>query len=266
VIPSAGLARSKRGRRAATIATLLVLGALTIAQGPQMQFRLPRTQPPRFFGTLLICRTTGSGKTRAVVFPHWKHRSRYTCRVCHLELDFALRTNSTEITEQANREGAYCGACHNGRIAFAGNEANCHRCHTGTIEGSDEGFGALLNLPGAEFGNRVDWSRALALGEIKPVASLTDETAPIHLDKTLTLEAEWSFVPPAIFPHGEHERWIDCANCHPALFNIGKKTTKHFSMASSLRGDFCGVCHIRVAFPMNDCKRCHPTMDHAPAL
>jgi hypothetical protein len=24
-----------------------------------------------------------------------------------------------------------------------------------------------------------------------------------------------------------------------------------------LQREFCGVCHLTVAFPMNDCKRCH---------
>jgi hypothetical protein len=29
-------------------------------------------------------------------------------------------------------------------------------------------------------------------------------------------------------------------------------------MARILKREFCGVCHLTVAFPMNDCKRCHP--------
>lgn len=256
----------RRRSRAGLLVAALVFSAVATGQMRERAFRLPHTQPPRLFGTVLISRATRSGDTKSVAFSHWKHRSRYTCRVCHLELDFALRTNETEITEQANRQGAYCGACHNGKIAFAVTEENCARCHSGTVEGSDAGFAALMDLPAAEFGNRVDWSRALAIGAIKPAASLEDEAPPIRLDKTLSLEAEWNFVPPAIFPHAEHERWMDCSNCHPSIFNVGKKTTKHFSMASSLRGEFCGVCHLRVAFPMNDCKRCHPTMEDAPPL
>lgn len=256
----------RRGSRVILLLAVLVLCGAARGETPEMRFRLPKMQPPRLFGTILISRSAATEGTKAVVFPHWRHRVRYTCRVCHVELDFALRTNDTEITEQANRDGAYCGACHDGRTAFAVSEPNCARCHTGTIDGSDAGFVALMDLPAAEFGNRVDWSRALARGAIKPLASLTDEAAPIQLDRTLSLEAEWAFVPPAIFPHAEHERWMDCSNCHPSIFNIGKKTTKHFTMANSLRGEFCGVCHLRVAFPMNDCKRCHPTMENAPPL
>lgn len=254
-----------RGARLVLLIAVLLSCAAAGAQ-PQMHFRVPKAQPPRLFGTVLISRASAASNTKSVVFAHWRHRSRYTCRVCHLELEFSLRSNETEITEKANRDGAYCGACHNGKVAFGVTDKNCVRCHAGTVEGSDEGFASILELPGSEFGNHVDWSRALALGEIKPAASLDGEASPIRLDKTLSLEAEWTFVAPAVFPHAEHERWLDCSNCHPSIFNIGRKTTKHFTMASSLRGEFCGVCHLRVAFPMDDCRRCHPTMRNAPPL
>jgi c(7)-type cytochrome triheme protein len=52
-------------------------------------------------------------------------------------------------------------------------------------------------------------------------------------------------------------QWLDCNNCHPDNFNIKKKTTKHFSMERILKREFCGVCHLTVAFPMDDCKRCY---------
>lgn len=82
----------------------------------------------------------------------------------------------------------------------------------------------------------------------------------IAYEKTLLLEAEWDRVLPAIFPHKSHTSWLTCSNCHPEIFNIKKKTTKHFEMKMNLAGEFCGVCHLTVAFPMNDCKRCHPAM------
>ena len=31
-------------------------------------------------------------------------------------------------------------------------------------------------------------------------------------------------------------------------------------MSAILNGEFCGVCHLTVAFPMDDCQRCHPGM------
>ena len=61
-----------------------------------------------------------------------------------------------------------------------------------------------------------------------------------------------------MFPHWEHVQMLDCSNCHPEIFNLKKKTTKHFSMDNILKGKFCGACHLNVAFPMDPCKRCHP--------
>jgi c(7)-type cytochrome triheme protein len=100
---------------------------------------------------------------------------------------------------------------------------------------------------------------------ISPARFLKVKPPPgISYDKTLELEAEWERVPPAIFPHKKHTAWLDCNNCHPEIFNIQKKTTKHFEMKRNLAGEFCGACHMTVAFPMSDCRRCHPAMKEWP--
>ena len=83
---------------------------------------------------------------------------------------------------------------------------------------------------------------------------------PIKFEKKLELTADWSMAPMSIFPHKEHNDWLECENCHPDVFNIKKKSTQNLSMAYILDGKFCGVCHLNVAFPMQDCKRCHPTV------
>ena len=239
--------------------------ALLLAIAAQ-QFRIPPHPRPVLFGTVLIRRTTATGPVKPVAFSQWSHRTRYTCRVCHLELDFAFMTNSTEITEEANRNGAYCGACHNGKTAFGHTEENCAKCHTGAVDAAvPDGLLKLIDsLPRSKFGNGIDWSKAMAQGDIHPRSSLTEDYKPMSMTTTLQLDADWNFVPPATFPHAEHVRWLDCANCHPSIFNIKKKTTKHFSMQFNLAGQFCGTCHLRVAFPMDDCKRCHPGMERQP--
>lgn len=235
--------------------------AAAIPQEPassQPWFKLPPQPPPELFGNLLIDRGAASAKVKPVVFSHWSHRLRYTCRVCHLELDFALKRNGTGITEEASRGGAYCGACHDGKTAFGHTEANCPRCHTGEKRIPEEGLARLAGLPRAKFGNGVDWSAALSSGRIAPADTLSPGPKRMTLDRTVSLEAEWAMVPPAVFSHAEHTLWLDCANCHPAVFNIKKKTTRHFSMKAILAGEFCGACHLDVAFPLDDCKRCHP--------
>jgi c(7)-type cytochrome triheme protein len=163
----------------------------------------------------------------------------------------------------------YCFVCHNGKTvdgvtAFAptGPEGeNCKRCHNADTSPNRKKFNELKNkLPSAKFGNEIDWVKALAAGKIKPKKSLSKNSSSIILDRTLTLQAEMAMIPPAVFSHKIHTEQLDCSNCHPDIFNIKKKTTKHFSMWRILNNEFCGVCHLRIAFPLDDCKRCHPAM------
>jgi len=240
----------------------LVLAAILLV-GP-VRFHLPPLPAREAYGNVLIDRTTASGPVKAVTFSHWSHRTRYTCRVCHLELDFSFERNGTEITEEANRKGRYCGACHDGKTAFGHTAEHCDKCHAGDVVTAD--YKKVDALPWSLYGDGVNWTRALAAGAIKPLASLSGDVGGIQLDRTLTIEADWNFVPAAIFPHAEHERWLDCANCHPSIFNVKKKSTRQFSMRNILAGEFCGTCHRRVAFPLNDCRRCHPTMKNEPQL
>jgi len=226
---------------------------------------LPPLPEPEDYGDVLMNRVSAEKDAFPVIFSHSVHRAKYTCRVCHGELDFAMKSNETGVVcgngEVKNR---HCTACHNGTISFAPKDEegrNCSRCHGTKTEQARKIFYALKkSLPSLKWGSEIDWGKALAGGLITPKTSLSDGYQPIILDQTLSLEAEMSGIPAAIFPHKAHVQWLDCSNCHPDIFNIKKKTTKHFSMARILNGEFCGVCHLRVAFPMDECKKCHPTM------
>jgi c(7)-type cytochrome triheme protein len=50
--------------------------------------------------------------------------------------------------------------------------------------------------------------------------------------------------------------WLDCSNCHPAIFTP-KKGANSMSMAEIILGKGCGICHGKVAFPVSECRRCH---------
>jgi c(7)-type cytochrome triheme protein len=224
-------------------------------------FNLPPLPPREEYGNIVLDRLSTANGQEPVVFSHWLHRTKFTCRVCHGELDFQMKANATEITERGNRSGKFCGACHNGKIAFKHN-GNCEKCHNG-----DRGFNSkaldtfLLKtpLPMTMAGNGVNWSEGMLNGTLKPQTFIKKKSQDMKFDKELLLEAEMSIIPPAIFPHKAHTAWLDCENCHPDLFNIKKKGT-HFSMVEILKGNYCGVCHLSVAFPMDECKRCHPDM------
>jgi len=236
--------------------------ALGIAWAGQPWFELPKQPIPPYFGNILIDRTSTKNNVKAVGFSHWRHRLQYTCRVCHFELEFQMKVNATEITEEANRKGQFCGACHDGKTAFGPTEENCKKCHSGT-EKTDVAFFKKVysRMPRTKFGNWIDWSQAVRMGRIRPKQSiLEDDYESMPFDKEIKLEAIWSDAPEAIFPHKSHTFWLDCANCHPYVFNIKKKATKDLTMNNILKGDFCGACHLNVAFPLDDCVRCHPSI------
>jgi c(7)-type cytochrome triheme protein len=223
-------------------------------------WNLPKLPPFQEYGDILIDRLSTDNGVKPVFFSHWSHRAKYTCRVCHWELDFAFEVGGTEMTESDNRNGLFCGKCHDGKLAFGHDAENCQRCHTGSKDSDPEKFNQLRdNLPKDKFGNGINWSAAIKTGRIEPLYSIFKPTeAPLEFKKILELKAEWPFVPPALFPHDVHVRWLDCGSCHPDIFNIKKKGTKHFLMRYILEEKFCGVCHLRVAFPMDNCQRCHP--------
>jgi c(7)-type cytochrome triheme protein len=239
---------------------LLLWGLFLAVPGASADFfDLPQLPPPNEYGNLLINRTSTANGVKPVTFSHWQHRVKYTCRVCHSELEFNMRANTTEITEMANRKGKYCGACHNGKIAFRHN-GNCDKCHNGDIAYGRDKFEMFGKIPYVRtaYGDGINWVESLRTGVINPVNYLKMKSQDLPFEKMLILESEMSIIPPSIFPHKAHTAWLDCDSCHPEVFNIKKKTTKHFSMSYILKGQFCGVCHINVAFPMDDCKRCHP--------
>ncbi len=66
----------------------------------------------------------------AVVFPHWFHRIRYKCKVCHEKI-FVMRKGANNISMADIMEGDACGACHNGQIAWEPLE--CKRCHSAEL-------------------------------------------------------------------------------------------------------------------------------------
>jgi len=223
-------------------------------------WNLPKLPQRHAYGDLLIDKFSTKNQVKPVFFSHWSHRAKYTCRVCHWELDFDFKVGGTGMTEVDNRNGLYCGKCHDGKVAFGHTEENCQRCHTGVKASSIQKFNELRDgLPKDRFGNGINWAASIRSEGIKPLYSIyKPEEEPLDFRKKLELKAEWAFVPSAYFSHAVHVQWLDCGSCHPDIFNIKKKTTEHFSMQYILEEKFCGICHLRVAFPMDNCQRCHP--------
>lgn len=61
-------------------------------------------------------------------FPHWVHRIRFKCYVCH-DAIFQMKAGADPITMDAIFDGKFCGACHDGKTAFEVGFDTCPRCH-----------------------------------------------------------------------------------------------------------------------------------------
>ena len=81
------------------------------------------------YGDVLITNYSDAAGMRPVVFPHWFHRIRFRCKVCHADLGFKMEAGGNQINMLKIIDGEYCGACHNGEVAWS--VENCDVCHTG---------------------------------------------------------------------------------------------------------------------------------------
>jgi c(7)-type cytochrome triheme protein len=97
------------------------------------------------YADVVINKNSEQNGMRPVVFPHWFHRIRFRCKVCHHELGFEMRAGSNDIKMSDIVDGKFCGMCHNGDIAWS--VENCDLCHSGKpglksgIRGSNQTLG-----------------------------------------------------------------------------------------------------------------------------
>ena len=81
------------------------------------------------YGDIVINNYSDAAGMRPAVFPHWFHRIRFRCKVCHADLGFKFQAGGNEINMVKIIDGQFCGACHNGEIAWS--VENCNFCHSG---------------------------------------------------------------------------------------------------------------------------------------
>lgn len=84
------------------------------------------------YGDVVINEFSDEAGMRPVVFPHWFHRIRFRCKVCHGDLGFKFEAGGNQINMLKIIDGEYCGACHNGDVAWS--IENCDLCHSGVPE------------------------------------------------------------------------------------------------------------------------------------
>ena len=81
------------------------------------------------YGDIVMNQRCDAASAAPVVFPHWFHRVRFRCKVCHGDLGFALKAGGNDITMLSIIDGQHCGACHDGDIAWS--SERCELCHSG---------------------------------------------------------------------------------------------------------------------------------------
>ncbi len=232
------------------------------------------TALPHEYGRVVLANRPQRNGLAPAVFDHWRHRSRFTCRLCHMDLGFAMKARGTGVTAAMNIQGLYCGACHNGKRLADGkpmlsscsksvprDAGECERCHVPARDAANErdfkDFAA--KMPKKSFGNGIDWEAAESKGLIKPIdflEGISVRRPPMKTQEDFSIEANVTWASDVVFSHKKHAVWIGCEVCHPEIFPIVKGAEK-YTMLDISGGEYCGVCHDKVAFPLAECQRCH---------
>ncbi|MGD2083270.1 MAG: cytochrome c3 family protein [Chromatiales bacterium] len=108
---------------------LTKIASLLLAAASMAAILMISTPARAEFGDVVINNYSEEAGMRPVVFPHWFHRIRFRCKVCHADLGFKFQAGGNDINMLKIIDGEYCGACHNGDIAWS--VENCNLCHSG---------------------------------------------------------------------------------------------------------------------------------------
>jgi c(7)-type cytochrome triheme protein len=253
--------------------TVLIAAAILVPAAWTNAWDVPR---PSEYGKVILRSSPGGTALAPVRFDHWLHRALYTCRLCHVDIGFAMEENATGITADTNVKGFHCGSCHNGTRLHGGKKifascslnakpeegTRCSLCHSvGKKVQKEYDYATFAEkLPQDRMTDLIDWEKAEANGLVHPADNLPGvslQRLPLNVQKDFALTSRSTWMPDIIFSHKKHVMWNGCEVCHPDIFPSSKKGTVKYSMFDIAAGRYCGLCHGRVAFPLNQCERCH---------
>lgn len=187
----------------------LLLLAATAASAAEPASSRRRRPPPAEYGRVVIAGGSEAARIAPVVFDHWVHRARYTCRLCHVDVGFAMKGGATGITAADNM---------------------CEEAER------------------SAFTKPVDFVEGISL-----------RAERLGIDRNFSISVAGTWLGEVAFSHQKHARWSGCEGCHPEVFPSTSRGAKAFRMKDVAAGDFCGVCHDKVAFPIAACLQCHET-------
>jgi c(7)-type cytochrome triheme protein len=237
---------------------------------------------------------------KAVLFTHRSHTEKQglACDRCHSGL-FEMEALKVQEKKDFNMEslyrGKYCGACHNGKQAFA-SDSQCARCHVRV-----KGMGPQGDIPvykaSESFGqaerevrfNHEIHSRLTKCSNCHPrlfkiKKGANKITQADHGQQKYCFACHngkksfsWNNcsgchvktpVPQQVisfghgdkaisFRHQSHTAKLECGSCHPALFPFKKGVTK-IGFADHNTQKACFSCHTaKNGKAFYDCNRCH---------
>ncbi len=235
-----------------------------------------KVRPPHLYGQVVIDNYSREAGLAPVVFDHWLHRAKFTCRLCHVDVGFAMEAGATGINAATNMQGYYCGACHDGKRVYGSkkifeaclesyseaDKKRCDRCHSkGKRVEREYDFDTFAeNMPRLAPWDLIDWEEAEAKGLIKLVdflegISIEREALKAQEDFSIVSKVDW--MTDVIFSHKKHAVWNGCELCHPEIFASTKRGTAKYNMFQIAGGQYCGACHTKVAFSYFYCQKCH---------
>ena len=114
---------------------------------------------------------------------------------------------------------------------------------------------ALSVLAPDTAGNKVNWVEAVRQGQIQPRTSIDGSREPEQHETDVIMKNTLS-LPAVMFPHDAHNLWMSCEMCHDKIFKA-EIDGNDINMSKILDGEYCGLCHGAVSFPLTECNRCH---------
>lgn len=97
------------------------------------------------YGDIVLNNFSDANGIRPVIFPHWFHRIRYACKSCHSDIGFPFKAGGSKVDMLKIINGEYCGACHNGQIAWS--VENCDLCHSALPKTPTQVHKSVLRAP-----------------------------------------------------------------------------------------------------------------------
>jgi c(7)-type cytochrome triheme protein len=166
---------------------------------------------------------------KSVIFRHKYHVDvkKISCEKCHsglFEMEALSAEGKKDFVMESLYRGKYCGACHNGKDAFA-SDAQCARCH---VRIDEQQVGHVKGKP-------------------KPYKVPNYNTTILFGKDEMLVR----------FKHEKHSPPADCRDCHTKLFQI-KKGSNNITVADHNPQKYCFGCHDgKKTFSWYDCNSCH---------